>query len=85
MSPSSMERGASTASLDRIDSSEGYVPGNVQWVHLVVNDLKSNMPQEEFLNWCRDIAAYGAEFGLTKKDSLKPRLGHLKNVADYKY
>jgi len=29
--------------------------------------------------------AYGAEFGLTKKDSLKPRLGHLKNVADTHY
>lgn len=29
--------------------------------------------------------AYAAEFGLTKKDSLKPRLGHLKNVADHMY
>ena len=29
--------------------------------------------------------AYAAEFGLTKKDSLKPRLGHLKDVADFKY
>lgn len=28
---------------------------------------------------------YAAEFGLTKKDSLKPRLGHLKNVADHNY
>jgi DNA-directed RNA polymerase subunit beta' len=28
---------------------------------------------------------YGAEFGLTRKDSLKPGLGHLKNVADTSY
>lgn len=58
MSPSSMERGASTASLDRIDSTKGYVVGNVQWVHLVVNDLKSNMLQAEFVQWCRDVADY---------------------------
>lgn len=30
-------------------------------------------------------AAYGAEFGLTAKDSLKPGYGHLKDVARYNY
>lgn len=29
--------------------------------------------------------AMGNEFGLTKKDSLKPRLGHLKDVPDWAY
>jgi hypothetical protein len=29
--------------------------------------------------------AYGAEFGLTSKDSLKPGLGHLKDVPIYAY
>lgn len=29
--------------------------------------------------------AYGAEVGLTAKDSKRPGLGHLKNVADYSY
>lgn len=58
MDPTSMEAGASTTSLDRIDSRRGYVKGNVQWVHLVVNDLKSNMRQDDFITWCRDIAAH---------------------------
>jgi hypothetical protein len=29
--------------------------------------------------------AYGAEFGLTRKHSLRPGLGHLKDVEEYKY
>ena len=29
--------------------------------------------------------AFGAEFGLTEKDSLKPGLGHLKNVPGHSY
>lgn len=58
MDPTSMAAGASTASLDRIDSHKGYVRDNVQWVHLVVNDLKSNMQQDEFVAWCRDIATH---------------------------
>jgi uncharacterized protein (DUF2342 family) len=41
-----------TASLDRIDSSKGYVEGNVQWVHKVVNIIKNNLSDEDFLNWC---------------------------------
>jgi len=41
-----------TASLDRIDSSKGYVVGNVQWVHKVVNILKNNLSDTDFLNWC---------------------------------
>jgi hypothetical protein len=57
MHPSDFSRGVSTASLDRIDSSLGYVWGNVQWVHSVINDLKSNMAQEEFISWCQKVAA----------------------------
>lgn len=44
-----------TASLDRIDSTKGYVEGNVQWVHKVVNIMKNNLPMEEFKKWCRII------------------------------
>ena len=56
MSPSSMKKGSSTASLDRKDSSRGYVPGNVQWVHLLMNDLKGNLPQDVFVRWCSLVA-----------------------------
>jgi hypothetical protein len=53
LSPSSLAAGANTASLDRIDSAKGYIPGNVQWVHVVMQDMKSNFPQAEFIEWCR--------------------------------
>lgn len=41
-----------TASLDRIDSSKGYVEGNVQWVHKKINQIKMDLPQEEFVKLC---------------------------------
>lgn len=45
-----------TASLDRINSSIGYVGGNVQWIHKRINIMKNEFPQEEFLEYCRIIA-----------------------------
>jgi len=44
------------ASLDRIDSTRGYIPGNVQWVHQEINYLKSNLPNDVFINYCKAIA-----------------------------
>mgnify|MGYP001580854969 CR=1 FL=1 len=46
-----------TASLDRIDSSEGYVEGNVQWVHKHINLMKWKLPQQDFINYCHKIVA----------------------------
>lgn len=45
-----------TASLDRIDSSVGYLAGNVQWVHKDINMMKGSLPQETFVSWCRLVA-----------------------------
>lgn len=45
-----------TASLDRIDSDEGYTISNVQWTHKVVNCMKWDMPESEFFDWCEIIA-----------------------------
>ena len=45
-----------TASLDRINSKEGYVLGNVQWVHKVVNFMKGIFDQTLFINFCALIA-----------------------------
>lgn len=45
-----------TASLDRIDSSLGYVEGNVQWVHREVNLMKNTLTQERFLELCQAIS-----------------------------
>ena len=45
-----------TASIDRIDSSEGYIIGNVQLVHKDVNFMKQQFDQEDFINICKQIA-----------------------------
>ena len=43
------------ASLDRIDSSKGYVQGNVQWVHRNVNIMKNSYTEDYFLYLCKEI------------------------------
>lgn len=53
----------STASVDRIDSTRGYVPGNVQWVHKVVNRMKGSLPEGEFLTFCQRIADFTPKLG----------------------
>jgi len=47
--------GEYTASIDRIDSSRGYVENNIQWVHKRVNIMKGNMSEQEFLNFCEAV------------------------------
>lgn len=49
-------REESTISLDRIDSSKGYIEGNVQWVHKSINIMKSTLTQEEFIMFCKLVA-----------------------------
>lgn len=45
-----------TASLDRIDSSKGYIKGNVQWVHKRINTMKMDMSDNEFIELCKLIS-----------------------------
>lgn len=52
----SVSRKLQTASLDRIDNSQGYVVGNVQWVHKNVNFMKWKLSQEEFIKICHMVA-----------------------------
>lgn len=47
-----------TASLDRIDSSQGYIASNIQWVHKKVNMLKTAFNEKEFIKWCTLVADY---------------------------
>lgn len=47
-----------TASLDRIDSSKGYIEGNVQWVHKDTNFMKQEYSQEYFIQMCRNVVNY---------------------------
>jgi hypothetical protein len=53
-----------TASLDRIDSKEGYIEGNVQWLHKAVNRMKLDSDEKDFLSLCCAIATYQ-----TRKDT----------------
>lgn len=48
----------STASLDRIDNTIGYVEGNVQWIHKAINKMKLNHTQDEFIYLCCTVADY---------------------------
>jgi hypothetical protein len=58
MTKKTLAEGETVASLDRIDSEKGYIPGNVQWVHPAVNFMKHAMAQDVFIDWCCRVAAY---------------------------
>ncbi len=47
-----------TASLDRIDSTKGYTPNNIQWIHKRIQRMKWNLPEQEFIGHCQKIAEY---------------------------
>jgi hypothetical protein len=46
------------ASLDRIDSSDTYRVGNVQWVSIEVNMAKQRMSNTEFVDLCKRVSDY---------------------------
>jgi hypothetical protein len=46
------------ASLDRIDSSKGYVKGNFQWLHKDINIMKYSFPENIFIDYCTKIYYY---------------------------
>lgn len=53
-----------TASLDRIDSSKGYIEGNVQWVHRDINFLKGNRNEQYLYDICLKICnKLGEKYG----------------------
>lgn len=52
---------AGNASLDRIDSSQGYIAGNIQWVHKDINIMKWQLSENVFLDWCQKIINYNEE------------------------
>lgn len=47
-----------TASVDRIDSLEGYVESNVQWVHRDINKMKMDFGMSRFIELCEKITIY---------------------------
>ena len=47
-----------TASLDRINSNEGYTIDNIWWVHKDINLIKRDYILKRFLTWCLYITQY---------------------------
>ena len=47
-----------TASLDRIDSTKGYIDGNVQWVHKNINMMKQQYSTKLFFDWCKKVVLH---------------------------
>ena len=45
-----------TASIDRIDSGEGYIKGNIQLLHKDVNMSKQQYSQDYFIELCKAVA-----------------------------
>jgi len=50
------DKNINSASPDRINPNEGYCPNNIQWVHKTINQMKWNLPQDEFVKWCRLVS-----------------------------
>jgi hypothetical protein len=48
------------ASLDRINSSKGYIIGNVQWLCWMVNRMKGENTTEQLIEICANIVKYQA-------------------------
>jgi len=57
-----------TASLDRIDSTKGYIEGNVQWVHKDFNVFKRNLSDTEFIKKCTLVANHNKRKKSCKKN-----------------
>jgi len=50
-----------TASLDRIDSNQGYIEGNIQWVHKDINMMKRVYDENYFIELCIKVADFYRE------------------------
>jgi len=53
------QRESQLASVDRINSSIGYIEGNVQWVHKDINLMKNKFDQNYFIKMCKKISKNG--------------------------
>lgn len=59
-----------TASLDRIDNTKGYIKNNVQWVHKSINIMKNVLPNNIFIGLCSQVDKNCGESGETDVEKL---------------
>lgn len=52
------EKLVNQASIDRIDSSKGYVRGNIEFVSLMANYAKNSWTKEQFIEFCKAVARH---------------------------
>lgn len=46
------------ASLDRIDSSKGYIKGNVQFVSMIAQFAKNKFTEDQLLEFCKSVSDF---------------------------
>lgn len=56
VSPMEYDRRDDDGSLDRIDSSLGYLKDNIQWIHKPINSMKMDLDNDYFIEICVKIA-----------------------------
>jgi hypothetical protein len=49
-----------TASIDRIDSTKGYVTGNIQWLYQDINYMKRKLADSDFIELCKAVANHNS-------------------------
>lgn len=47
-----------SCTIDRIDSSKGYIKGNIQLITWKANCLKQHLDNKDFIEFCKDVARY---------------------------
>ena len=47
-----------TASLDRIDNTQGYIKDNLQWIHKDINNMKHMLSEHKFIKYCELVYKY---------------------------
>ena len=64
-----------TASIDRIDSTKGYITDNIQLVHKRINFLKGSLTNDELIFLCRCVVKHNKkiQIDITIEDMIKQR------------
>lgn len=68
------EKSTLNASVDRIDSSQGYNKGNIRFVAVMSNFGRSNFTDEQFIEFCNRVALYNTYNTISVSDQCETNL-----------